>query len=443
MPKVSKLLVEYKEVIKDIKFDVTDQKAPKFLIQRFVRIIKDFITDPRYENMCTYPLESILVSAFFAIMCNAENWGEIADYTKFNVKFLRKYVDFSDTTPIDDTYRRVFSLLNSEELAQATKRYVLTIFNKIKKAINSYKNSHNLPIEKEQYKLINIDGKVCCGTGRNYNPVTMHKNIPNLEILNGFDASDGVSIFSIPIDDKINEIPVAQDIIKTLNLKGCIVTLDALHAQHKTFEAITKSNGDYVITLKNNQSSAFEEIGLLTTEDYLNTLKKKKNAYVKDEDEKEYFMIPFSHFAIDKGLTSDGCEKWIAARNIICYRRTNKATKEIIPLYFVTSLNDLPIAIEAIQGRWDVENLLHRYLDMSFNEDSNKTMDRKAMTNLSIMFKLCLSFIKLAKEVLKISVRRTKKSMGWNTQTTLYSVLAVLDLEDITKQLENVKIESK
>lgn len=443
MPKISKLLVEYREVIKDIKFDVTEQKAPKFLINRFVRIITDSVTDPRYENMCTYPLASILVSAFFAIMCNAETWGEIADYTKYNVKFLRKYVTFSDATPIDDTYRRVFSLLNTAELANATKKYILTIFNKIKRAINSYKENHNLPIEKEQYKLINIDGKVCRGSGRDYNPVTMHKNIPNIEILNGFDASDGISIFSIPIDNKTNEIPVAQDVIKTLNLKGCIVTLDALHAQHKTFEAITKSKGDYVITLKSNQNSAFEEIGLLATDEYLQTLKKNKKAYVKEEVGKEYFMIPFSHFAIEKGVTSDGCEKWIAARNIIFYRKTNQDTGEVITLHFVTSLNDLPTAIEAIQGRWDVENLLHRFLDMSFNEDDNKTMDRKAITNLSIMFKLCLSFIKLAKEVLKISVRRTKKSMGWNTLTTLYSVLAVLDLEEITKQLENVKIESK
>lgn len=123
MPKkISWLLVEYREVIKDIKFDITEQKAPKFLINRFVRIISDSVTDLRYENKCTYPLASILVSAFFAIMCNAETWGEFADYAKFNVKFLRKYLTFSNAPLIDDTYLRVFLPLNTAELAEATKK---------------------------------------------------------------------------------------------------------------------------------------------------------------------------------------------------------------------------------------------------------------------------------------------------------------------------------
>ncbi len=112
--------------------------------------------------------------------------------------------------------------------------------------------------------------------------------------------------------------------------------------------------------------------------------------------------------------------------------------------YFATTLNDLDLSVEAITGRWDVENLLHRYLDMDFREDDNKTMDVKAYTNLSIINKLCLSILKVAKPILENrSMRRIKKSMGRSLSSYLSILLSAINPDEIEKVLNQKNSEIK
>ncbi len=225
MAKINKFIVEYAEVFKGFKVSFDESKPPKYLIKRFVKIISAEVSDPRYEKMCTYPLEVVLSVAFLAVLGDCKTWGEIADFGNDYKKWLSKFLPLGESMPIDDTYRRVFSLISPSELSKATIKYIVEIFKKIKATLNKH-NKDEL-----QYKLINIDGKEARATGRMYN--TPDKTA-NLRTLNVYDASDGVSLFLIPISEKSNEIPEAQNILKQMNLKGVIVTMDSLHAQHKT-----------------------------------------------------------------------------------------------------------------------------------------------------------------------------------------------------------------
>lgn len=428
MAKINKFIVEYAEVFKGYKINFDDAKPPKHLIKKFVKIIKVEVNDPRYEKMCTYPLEVILSVTFLAILGDCKTWSEIADFGNDYKKWLKKFLPITDTMPIDDTYRRVFSLIDSQELSNATITYITYLFKRIKDTLEKYKK-----ISETKYKLINIDGKEARGTGRLYN--TPNK-IANLQTLNVYDSSDGVSLFSIPIPNKTNEIPEAQKVLSIMNLKNVIVTLDSLHAQHKTFDIIIKKKGDYCIGIKGNQGDAFEEIKLLATEEYLSKLKHKEKSYFKKDSYKEYFLIPFNFFAIEKGTLSDGTIKWNGLKNIVCYRKTVKKTGEVETRYFATTLNDLELAVEAITGRWDVENLLHRYLDMDFGEDDNKTMDVKAYVNFSIINKLCLSILKVVKPILNNrSMRRIKKSVSRSLSSYLSVILSAIDPIEIEKIL--------
>lgn len=440
MPKINRFIFQYAEIVKNVTFDLDGRKPPKYLIKRFVKIIKTTINDPRYENMCTYPLETILVTAFIAILCNASNWTEIHDVVEDNKKWLSKFVPIpNNKVPIDDTYRRVFSLLEPDELLEATKKYLLSIFTKIKNVIDKYTKDNNIDtnniINKSGATLINIDGKVARGTGRYYDENINNKKIKNLETLNIYNASDGISMFSIPIDNKENEIPVAQNIISKMNLDNCIITMDALHAQHKTFDIITKKHGDFLIGLKANQKEAFKEIENYATDELLYKIKKNEKFYRMVEtkkSKKEYYFIDFKNIPLLEEKTSDGTTKWVGCRNIMLYCHPNPKTGEIIKQYFITSLNDFETAIEACTYRWDVENLLHRYLDVSFEEDMNKTLDKKAFNNYSIMNKLCLSLLKICKPILgNKSMIRLRKSFARKPISYLFSILAILDINII------------
>lgn len=450
MAKINNFIVQYAEILKDVKIDISEKKPPKYLIKRFVQIVKDDISDPRYELMCTYPIETILVTAFLGILCGASSWAEISDVALDNKKWLSRFVTIpNDKVPIDDTYRRVFSLIDPAELIDATRKYLLEIFRKIKYVIDKYIKTNNINkssmISKSGATLINIDGKVARGKGRYYDPNTEKKKIHNLETLNVYNASDGISLFSIPIENKENEIPVAQDILTKMNLNKVIITMDALHAQHKTFDIISKKHGDFLIGLKGNQGYAYEEANLIITDEYLSKLNKEKYyRNIKDKNNKiikEYYQVDFNKLAIEKGETIDGTPKWCACRNIIVYKHLNNKTGEYITQLFVTSLNDIDTSIEAIIGRWDVENLLHRYLDVSFNEDMNKTMDVNAFNNFSIMNKLCLSLLKIAKPILgNRSMQRLRKSFSRKPVSYLFSILAILDTDIIEQAFNSVKV---
>lgn len=440
MAKINRFIVQYAELLKDVKIDFDGKKPPKYLIKRFVNVIKETVNDPRYENMCTYPIETVLVTAFIGVLCNASNWAEIHDVADDNKKWLSKFVPIpNNRVPIDDTYRRVFSLIDSNELTQATKKYLISIFRKIKGIMEKYIKDNNISntelIDEKGFTLINIDGKVARGTGRYYDESLDKKKINNLETLNVYNASDGVSLFSIPIDNKENEIPVAQNVISKLNLKNTIITMDALHAQHKTFDIITKRHGDFVIGLKQNQKEAYTEVNSYITDKVLENCKKNNNHYKIINDNKgnkEYYLIKFSNVPLLEGTTQDGIKKWIGCRSIVVYRHINPKTGELIDQYFITSLTDLDTIVEAIVYRWDVENLLHRYLDVSFDEDLNKTMNPNAFNNFSIINKLCLTLLKLCKPLLgNRSMIRMRKSFSRKPVSYLFSVLAILDIDTI------------
>lgn len=132
--------------------------------------------------------------------------------------------------------------MDTKEIQQATVDFLIQNIQAIKKV---------LPSPEDTYRHLCVDGKEQRGTGRKYET---DEKIRNLQTLHIFDSTNEICIYSEAISEKTNEIPVAQEALGRMNLKGCIVTFDALHTQKKTFEIIRKQKGDYVGGLKGNQA---------------------------------------------------------------------------------------------------------------------------------------------------------------------------------------------
>lgn len=128
MAKINKFIVQYAEVFKGFKFNLDVAKPPKYLVKMFVKIIKVEVSDLRYEDMCTYPLETILSVVFLYTLADAKSWGEIADFSNDYKNWLKKFLPIGDTMAIDDVYHHVFSLIDSKELSNATITYITPIF---------------------------------------------------------------------------------------------------------------------------------------------------------------------------------------------------------------------------------------------------------------------------------------------------------------------------
>lgn len=430
MAKINHFLAEYKESISSITPLCGENQLPVPVVHRFVRIFTG-IDDTRYQGMTDYPLEEILLTAFLAVLANASTWTDIEQFGHEKLDWLRTFLPFENGTPSHDTFRRVFSLLDPSQIEKATVSFLMENISAIR---------DSLPDSgEENYRLICIDGKEEKGTGRKYGT---SEEVRNLQTLHVYDASSDVCIFSRPIDSKTNEIPVAQDILKSMDLRGCIVTFDALHTQKDTVSIICGSGGDYVGGLKGNQSGLLADARLSFNNECLNALKKSKTHYLKQVEKAHGQLETRQYYLTEAAFGSGRQSDWTKLRCFVLLLKTTRNTitqeEHMEARYYITSLSDISLCAEAIRGHWSVENRLHWHLDYSFSEDDNTTMDKKAFTNLSLINKMCLSLCRLAQPLMgKGSLRVIRKRFSWNLERNLSLLLNSFDEAVLREALQD------
>jgi predicted transposase YbfD/YdcC len=435
MAKICKPILEFKEIIKSTGITPDDYSPPKKTIQRFLRLFKQ-ISDQRVEGMIDYPLSEVILIAFLAILANSSTWFEIERFGIRKEKWLKKFLKLENGIPSHDTFRRVFALINPLQMEIATVNFLMDNLDSIKKS---------LKLKTSGPRHICVDGKEEKGTGRNYGT---DEEIRNLQTLHVFDASSEICLFSRIIDKKTNEIPVAQELLKTLQLKDCIVSFDALHTQKDTIAIIVGQKGDYVGALKGNQGTLSDDAEALFTEEMKAKIKSEGNDYY-ESSEKSHGQVEVRRFYMLKAKQRfNGKLSWKNLRNFICYEKytcnviTGKKATEI--RYYITSLRDVELCAETIRGHWSIENKLHWHLDYSFGEDDNTTMDQNAFNNFSILNKMVLSLCKLVQPLMKnYSIRTLRKDFGWGIEESISQILNTFDEDVIKNVLENAQKSKK
>ena len=301
MAKMNRFIFEYKDCIKKIGITPNDGLPSKAVIRRFVRLFKD-VDDVRLKGMIDYPLSEILLIAFLAILGNASKWAEIEDFGKAHLRWLKKFLKLKNGIPSHDTFRRVFALIDSVQLQTAT--------------VSLLKKS--LGIKDSGYRHICVDGKEEKGTGRKYDT---DEKIRNLQTLHVYDASNDICLFSQSIEEKTNEIPVAQEILKNMQLKGCIITFDAMHTQKETIRIIAESKGDYVGGLKGNQGTLLADAERTFSTEIKKKLKESVVSYY-ETSEKAHGQVEIRRFYLKKVVHSiNGVIEWKNLHNFICYEK--------------------------------------------------------------------------------------------------------------------------
>lgn len=429
MAKINSFLAEYTDAVVEAGIPVGEGLPPKLVIRRFLKLFRK-LKDVRVPKMIDYPLEEIILIAFLAVLGNASTWSEMERFGKSRESWLRKFLTLKNGIPSHDTFRRVFSLIDSKQLQEITIAFLLKNIQEIKRALN---------LKNKGYRLICIDGKEQRGTGRKYQE---EDKVRNLQTLHVYDASNSICLYSEAVSEKTNEIPVAQELLKEMNLKGCIVTFDALHMQTDTISIIRERKGDYVGGLKRNQGNLYQEAADYFSEEELLSFYKEKGDFY-ETTEKARGKIEKRAYYLMKPMKRKVTAAWKGLKSFICYIKTiddmkGNQTREV--RYYASSLEDIELCAQAIRGHWSIENLLHWHLDYSFFEDDNSTMDKTAFNNYSLINKMVLSLCKLAKPILgSPSIRSLRKEIGWSYEDAVSKILSCFDEEQIKEALESVK----
>lgn len=389
----------------------------------------DSVPDYRHPSYTRHLLGDIIMIVFFAVLGNADEWGEIESFAKKKEKWLRKYLELPYGIPTDDTYRIVIGNINTEHFFQVTVQLLIQTVDEI--IVLAGKESHGKSI-------VAVDGKESCGSKRKNSKTG---EVKALQTLNVYSSDYGVCLAQKFINTKTNEIPAAQELLGIMDLKETIVTADAMNCQKETAATIIQAKGDYVLALKGNQPLFHEDVKGYFDDQVKERLQQKAGCYLKTI-EKEHGGVAVREYYITEDIEwYSEKKKWKGLKSFGMVEKSLEkpdGTREEDTRYYIGSIKeDAEEFARAARGHWGVENNLHWQLDFTFHDDKNTSMARTGAKNLQIMKKIVLSILQLVKKSYKISMKRIRYELSLDYENGIEHMLSMLDIEGIKKALES------
>jgi len=194
------------------------------------------IKDPRVERTKLHSLKDILVMAVCGTICGADNWEEIAEFGESKREWFATFLELENGIPSPDTFRRVFILLDNVELKSLFIDWISST------------------VKFSKGRLVNIDGKNLRGSKE------PSKGKKALNVVSAWASEQSVVLGQVRCEEKSNEITAIPELLKILNIEGCIVTIDAMGCQTEIVAEIVDKGADYVISLKGNHGTLHEDI---------------------------------------------------------------------------------------------------------------------------------------------------------------------------------------
>ena len=351
------------------------------------------------------------------------------DFAEEYIDTLECYLKLPNGIPSHDTLERVLSIIKPDELQDIL---VGVLRNTIQQATQNSGCLYENP-ELEMYikDVVATDGKETRNTGSPEKADIRDQR--NYNVLNVQSTETGITLSASKIDEKTNEIPELQAVLTTLDLRGCVVTADALNTQKNTVAAIVDdAHADYCLAVKGNQKLLFDELKLYFADQDLLRRIVQNGQYLKETEETSYKMITWEHDITDDVGWFEEKKLWRKLNSFAYVRKsiTNKKTGKTVieERYYICSFKPaVDLFALVIRRHWHVENLLHWVLDVVFKEDSLKTREKKALHNLGLLKRFVLSILKVLKPYYNNrSYRLIRRKIGRNLDKELPVVFAVI-----------------
>jgi predicted transposase YbfD/YdcC len=350
------------------------------------------VPDPRAENT-RHDLVEVLIIAFLAVLCGAQNCSEMAGFGRAKLKFFRRFLKLRHGIPSHDTFSTVFRMLDPTALDAAFGRLTATLVAALAKG-----------------GVIAIDGKSLKGA---YDKGEKHK--PRM-MVSAYAAGLRLTLATVAAKDG-NEVDAALEVIGLIDLKGRIVTGDALHCNRRMVAAIVGKGGDYCIALKGNQESLLSDARACLSK--VDKSKPQKHPVAKTEtcgrgriETRVGVVVPA------KGLAGYHEFPGLKAFGRIEATREIDGKVETDVRIFALSRKLSPEALLATaRAHWQIENALHWQLDVSFGEDAARNRKDNGPTNIAVLRRRALDVARV--DTSKGSLTGKLKRAGWDDEFML------------------------
>jgi predicted transposase YbfD/YdcC len=352
--------------------------------------------DPRCAYLRLHKLVDMVVVAICAILCGADNWVEVADFGVARYDWLRKFLQLSCGIPSHDTFGRVFAILDPQvfeghflewvqRVAQVTKGQVVAIDGK------ALRRSHDV------------------AAGRQ----AMH-------MVSAWATENGLALGQLRVADKSSEITAVPELLRLLDVSGCIVTVDAMHCQKETAKEILRQGADYIMAVKDNQPTLAQDV---------------ENLFATAAGEAPPATPVDRASSVDKGhgrIEERVCSVIVDPEFLFYMRSAHKDWPELNSLVkvdsrriingheerhsrlFISSLRcDAAEMLDHVRAHWGIENCLHWVLDIGFREDESRVRKGYGAENLSRLRHIALNLLKQDKS-LRIGTHAKRLHAAWD-----------------------------
>jgi predicted transposase YbfD/YdcC len=349
---------------------------PRNLVEHF-----SIIEDPR-RGRVAYDLTEILVIVTCALFSEVETFVDIAAWAKYKEAWLRRFLPLKNGVPSHDTINRVFRQLDPKKFAAVFADWV----------------SEVLPT----FGHVAIDGKSLRGVRR------AHSN--PIHLVSAFATEASLTLAQHQVGHKGSELDGAKALIEALELRGCLVSLDALGCQTDLAHQICARGADYLLCVKGNQPKLRQALEAAFAES------PKANAFEQTERGHGRCSVRQAEAIPNAGVVDTRI--WMACQTlgrIQSYRAEGAQAPQSETRYYISSavLTSEQLA-KAVRQHWAIENDLHWRLDVMMREDACGVSRDNAPENLSIIRKFILNSLKLDTARPKESVRLRRKRAGWD-----------------------------
>lgn len=353
------------------------------------------LTDPRVERTKLHPLPTILAIAICAVICGAESWDDIAAFGEAHEEWFATFLDVSNGIPSHDTFNRVFAALDSAHFEACFLAWVRA-------------TRPALPAQ-----VIAVDGKtVRRSHDREHGKAAIH-------LVSAWAAEQRLVLAQTKVEDKANEITAIPAVLRALEVRGCLVTVDAMGCQRAIAQQVLDQGADYVLALKENQPSLAADVHECFAQAQATAFADVQHDF---------------HQAVDKGhgrleirrrwvITDPEVLAWVQAEHswpglraiglVQTERRLPDTTTVGTRVYLLSRPLSAQALGEAVRSHWGIENQVHWVLDVSFGEDQSRIRQGVAAENAAILRRIALNVVRQHPRQ-RYSIRTRRLLAGWD-----------------------------
>jgi predicted transposase YbfD/YdcC len=339
------------------------------------------VPEPRTGRYIAHPLPEILVIAVCAIFAGAESFVEVVEWAEAKEAWLRRFLPLKNGIPSHDTVNRVFRLLDPLQFEDTFRSWTQGLLG--------------------SFQQMAIDGKCLRGTARaQHSPV---------HVVSAFATELGLALGQEKVADKSNEITAIPALLAALDVKGCLISLDAMGCQKEVAKAIVVREADYLLAVKENQPKLRQAVACALMDrpgEQVAHVQKGHGRTVLQQ----VTIAPAEGFV--DAAAWPGCK---TVGRVDSMRLDGQGQSVLEQRYYLSSRELSAEALaQAVRRHWAIENGLHWCLDVIFREDQCPLREAHGPQNFALLLKFALNLLRSSPFQAKKSMRVRRKRAGWD-----------------------------